>query len=102
MSESLTSQRSEGKGQAQLFVGDRSILTVLIFLAKTASNTRSSPCGSEGANDFAPRPSRYRARFLMGVFLLAGILLMLAHHSLHMFLDGKPVDSNLFQFMDSV
>ncbi len=41
-------------------------------------------------------PSRYRARFLMGVFLLAGILLMLAHHSLHMYLDGKPVDSNLF------
>ncbi len=52
--------------------------------------------GFEGANVFAPRTSRFGPQFQMGVFLSAGILLMLAHHFFYMYLDGKPVDSNLF------
>ncbi|KLO12663.1 hypothetical protein SCHPADRAFT_890628 [Schizopora paradoxa] len=51
---------------------------------------------SEGANVFAPTSSRFGSRFQMGVFLLAGVVLMLAHHFFYNSLDGKAVDSQLF------
>ncbi len=35
-------------------------------------------------------------RFQMGVFLLAGILLMLSHHFFYKYLDSQSIDSSLF------
>ncbi|KLO12647.1 hypothetical protein SCHPADRAFT_941022 [Schizopora paradoxa] len=52
--------------------------------------------GNHEANVFAPRSSAFGPRLQMGLFLLAGIILMLSHHFFYKFLDGQAVDSDLF------
>jgi len=49
-----------------------------------------------GGTNFAPKSSILGPRFQMTVFLLAGTLLMFAHHFFYAYLNGKPVDSHLW------
>ncbi len=55
MSESLTSQRSEGKGQPQLICRRPLDIDCIDILDLDSIKYEELACGSEGANDFAPR-----------------------------------------------